>query len=276
MEFDNSTCLGDQPLGPAGFQPALKKTGAETTRAIIYARFSPRPRGSSDRSESIKTQLEICKRYCAEAGYEIVAEFSDKLVSGEHRGVDFSEIQEDRPGLWSCLKSIRRDWVLVALYRSRIARDSFLSEYIRRFLAKRGARIETVYGESIDNPSPEQQLLRSILDAVDEFERKIIGARTSISKRQKQLTGSRQSRFAPYGWKINGDGKRHPKTGCPCEMVKDDKEQEILKWIKEFMDCNSKWRDVARSLNEAGLMRRNGLPWKSNTVMQVGRKILAK
>ena len=52
----------------------------EKKKAIVYSRFSPRK--NSDSCESIESQLDFCRRWCAENNVEIVGEFADRALSG--------------------------------------------------------------------------------------------------------------------------------------------------------------------------------------------------
>jgi len=52
----------------------------EKKKAIIYSRFSPRQ--NEDQCESIEAQFDFCRKWCKENNVEIVAEFTDRALSG--------------------------------------------------------------------------------------------------------------------------------------------------------------------------------------------------
>ena len=69
--------------------------------AVLYARFSPRP--SPDECDSVEKQLERCRAYAAGHGYTVVAEHSDKDLSGGRA--------DNRPGLQDAIALASTDLV---------------------------------------------------------------------------------------------------------------------------------------------------------------------
>ena len=72
-------------------------------RAAIYARYS----SENQREASIEDQIEVCRRYAAQHGLEVVSVFDDKAISGSDR---------NRPGFQALLTAARKrqfDLVLV-------------------------------------------------------------------------------------------------------------------------------------------------------------------
>ena len=65
-------------------------------RAAIYARYS----SENQRDESIEDQIEVCRRYAAQAGFEVTATFNDRAISGSN--------SNNRPGYQSLLQEARR------------------------------------------------------------------------------------------------------------------------------------------------------------------------
>lgn len=56
----------------------MEGKGAPGKRAVIYARFS----SHNQRDESIEIQLENCRAYCKERGFEVVEEYCDYARTG--------------------------------------------------------------------------------------------------------------------------------------------------------------------------------------------------
>ena len=139
-------------------------------KAIIYARFSPRR--NAEQCESIETQLDLCRDYCRKQGHEIIVEYDDRALSGS---------EEDRPGLWNAIEALKRDYVLVVYRLDRLARSMYLSYLIEQAVKKRGAKIVSICGEGTWQDNPEDELVRRILQALAEYERKVIAARTKAA-----------------------------------------------------------------------------------------------
>ena len=220
------------------------------TTAIIYARFSPRP--DADESDSCEKQKEICEVYCQKHGYEIGGYFEDRGISGS---------DEDRPGLWAAIDSLKRGYVLVVRWRSRLARSAYLEETLERAAGKRSCRIEAA--EEGNGQSDQDKLIRQILAAFREYERKAIAARTKAAmlryqNRDKRLMGSKP----PYGFSVvlNGNQKL---------LVEDKEEQAVLVEIRTMREDGFGARRIAKMLDRNGYKTRTGRPWNPNTIQQI-------
>src|SRR5437762_942346 len=83
------------------------------TQAVVYGRFSPRP--NPEECDSVEKQLERCRAYCTGHGYEVVAEFHDKDLSGGRA--------DNRPGLQDAIATACRQKAVLCVYSlSRLAR----------------------------------------------------------------------------------------------------------------------------------------------------------
>ena len=89
-----------------------------TTRAAIYARYS----SENQRDASIEDQIELCRRYAASQGWQVVSVFNDRAISGTTL---------ERPGYQDLLAEARRGKfdVLVVEALDRLSRK--LSEIAR-------------------------------------------------------------------------------------------------------------------------------------------------
>lgn len=231
----------------------------EVTRCVIYARYSPRPEKKI--GGTIESQLEICKNFALQQGWQIKDFFVDEGMSG-------GEI--DRPGLWDAVKTLDVSDVLLVYRLNRLARDTYLFCLIERQLEKKDCRIVSASGEGTESHSAESKLIRQILQALAEYERAIIRARIKASHARKQAAGYRISRHPPYGWKIDPND---PKKLLINEQEQEAKEEiirvwrmglsqaEIAEWISNSFD-NSQVRSsvniVYKIINEYRKLKRIG------------------
>jgi DNA invertase Pin-like site-specific DNA recombinase len=218
-------------------------------KAIIYARFSPRP--NAEESESIETQLDYGRKYCEEHGLEVAGEYSDRALSGE---------DEDRPGLWAAVDALRRGNVLVVYRLDRLARSVYLSEYIRRQVEKRKARIEAVQGGG-NGESPEETFIRQVLQAEAEYSRKVTAARTKYAMLRHQAAGRRMGSRIPYGWKQD--------PANPMLMTKDEGEQATIARIVALRKQGLTLRGIKAVLEAEGRPFRDRPTWNHTTVQKV-------
>ena len=229
-------------------------------KSIIYTRFSPRR--NADESESIETQLEYCRSYCARKKYEIAAEYEDRALSGS---------DEDRPGLWHAVEALKRGYVLVVYRLDRLARDVYLSELLQREAQKKGARIEAVEGGA-NGHTPEQQMIRQVLQAFGEYERKVTAARTRAAMLKYQKDGRRMSAKPPYGLMVDPDSPRHGKSGKPTELIECPEEQTVIGRIRELWSDGNSLREIARVLTDEGITSRKGTPLRHQQVARILRE----
>ena len=220
------------------------------THAVLYARFSPRP--DADKCQGIAVQLDLCRRYCTQRGYDVRDAFADPNRLG-------SDVK--RPGLWRAVGSLGRGDVLVVYRWDRLARGMYLSEVIRHEVHKIGARLEAVSG-AVEGDGPEVELVRQVLQAIDEYQRKITAIRTSLWMRHHQAHGRRMSRFPPYGWELDpADPKAKTLRPCPTE-------QAVVARIRELRAQGHSLRRIASALDAEGRPCR-GRPWRYQTVDRV-------
>lgn len=218
-----------------------------TTRCVVYTRFSPR-RHSED-CESCEAQAEACRAYAQAQGWEIAGEFSDRALSGA---------DEDRPGLWAALDDLGRGDVLLVYRGDRIARDVYLDEVVRRQVRKVGATVATVHGGQ-EADTPEGRMIRQVLAAFSEYERRVIAARTSAAMRRHQAAGRRMSSAPPYGWRVAADSGR---------LEHDPAEQAAMDRCREIAQQGASLRAVARQLQAEGHPCR-GKRWRHQMVAAI-------
>ena len=229
-----------------------------STKAILYARFSPRQ--NHETSESCEYQLDEMRQYADKQGWEIVGEYKDLAVSGDSL---------DRPGLWGAIEALRAGYVLVAYRLDRIARDVYLSCDIERQVKDRRARIVSVCGEGTWEETEEQRLIRRILQALAEYEKKRNAARTKAAMLSYQANGRRMSAEVPYGWMEDPDSPIHTSGSGHVGMIRNPIEQEVIDSIVTMRtELGCSLREIARRLRRADVPARRG-EWRHKTVKAI-------
>jgi site-specific DNA recombinase len=217
-------------------------------KAVIYTRWSPRP--DADTTQATQAQLTICRNHCRAKGYEVAGEFSDEDVSGD---------DDTRVGLWQAVDALRRGFVLVVADPERLARSVFLEERIHRDAASRGARIEAVMGGT-HLQGYDGQMIRQIMAAIREREKKYNADRTKARMLAHQANGRAMSKHAPLG--TSRDGKA---------LVSHDAEQAALTRIRELQAQGLTPGRIASTLNAEAVACR-GTKWHRETI----RRALAR
>jgi DNA invertase Pin-like site-specific DNA recombinase len=145
-------------------------------------------RSSKDRHDlSLDAQRRALHEHAASSGLVPVAEYSDAVESGA---------DADRPGFQRLLAALRdreRGWTgVLALDTSRIARRRHLALIFEHEAEKAGVAV--IYRSVPDTDPITGMLLRSILQAMDEWH--------SLTSRAKGLAGMAES--VRQGWRAGG------------------------------------------------------------------------
>src|SRR5438105_6493596 len=183
------------------------------TRAILYARFSPRRNEDEEKRlraerpeeerDSISKQLARCQEFCKKRGWRVASQHTDEALSGA---------EEDRPGHWDAVAALTKGSVLVIDKMDRLARDKYLFVMIEREVTKKRATIVSVAGEGTESNSAESELIRGIMQSLAVYQRRIIKARTAAAMRRHQANGRRMGRAdrCPYGSHVPPPGPDRP------------------------------------------------------------------
>ena len=178
------------------------------------------------------------------AGAEVV-EYSDMGVSG-------ATPLYKRQGLSTLIEELNADDVVIAYDNSRFARDIMVSLSVETEVNRKGAVLIATTGSNGD--SPEDVLMRRILNSFSEFERKKINERTKRALAEKKSQGFILGN-APYGMKISDDRR---------SFVEINEEQQVIKIVKDLRSTGNTWEKVAGNLNSMGYTNRRGNKWNTN------------
>lgn len=162
-----------------------------TETAALYLR------SSKDRSDvSIDAQRRQLTEFAAERGLRVVTEFADAVESGK---------DDDRPGFQQMLRALRdpgRGWATVlALDTSRIARRRHIAIVFEEMEAKR-AGVRVLYKSLPESDPITEMLLKSILQAMDEWHSLTSKAKGLAGMTENVRQGFRAGGRAPIGYRL--------------------------------------------------------------------------
>lgn len=224
----------------------------ETVKVVAYVRYSPRP-GSSD--ARLANQFGDIRRYCAAKNYKIVGVFKDRMKSGSNM---------DRPGFIAAMKACPTGGRLVVRSLDRISREVIDLCVIEDQLKKKKARIETVDGTGNED-SPTAKLVRTLLTAINQYQRELSAHRTKSAMIRYQAAGKRVSLIPPYGFK--SDGQQFGR------LIPVESEQQAVQLIVRLRKDGTSWQGIADGLERAGVKSRapSG-KWRITTLRQIVRR----
>lgn len=204
-------------------------------KAILYARFSPRPNAAE--CDSVQKQVEELREYCRKHSITIKSEYTDEALSGG---------DADRPGLWDAIYSINKGDLLLVRSWDRLARDNYLMEVIKKDTEKRGGKIIAISQPDTCQDTPESRLIAGILSLMAEYQRQIIKARTRAMMRKHQNVAKRRMSYhTPYGYKADGKA-----------LVVNPKEMEVVNLMFDLYEKGLKENAIMLHLRENGIKSR--------------------
>ena len=223
------------------------------SKAIIYTRFSPQR--NSDESDSCEIQEGICRKYAEEHGHTVLDTLNDKDVSGK---------DEYREKLWQAIEALPKGGVLIVFKRDRLARNVYLAEQINRAVELKGATIEAVSGD-VAGDGPEQVMIRQVLAAIAEYERKLIALRTSFAMKQHQIAGKRMGRYPPYRWEIDPEDS--------SLIIPVPSEQEAIAVIKILHEKGMNCHSIAIGMDRKMPERARASKWNQKLIRKIIERI---
>jgi site-specific DNA recombinase len=165
-----------------------------TIRAVTYARVSSDDRSKGGRN--LSGQLEMCREYCLQHGYEILAELAE-----DDRGASGASFELEQLSMILEMAREQQFDVLVVRELDRLSRNLAKQLIIEEELKKYGAHIEYVLGDYSD--TPEGNFMKNIRATVAEYERLKIAERNTRGRIRKVKTGSVMTHGqAPYGYRL--------------------------------------------------------------------------
>lgn len=232
-------------------------TITQIARAALYLR------SSKDRSDvSIDVQRRELQQLATDRGFAIVTEFSDVVESGK------DELRDGFQKLLAAVRNKRRGWdTLLILDTSRLARRRHISLVFEEVEARKyGVRV--VYKSLPDSDPITEMLLKSILQAMDEWH--------SLTSKQKGLAGMaenvkkgfRAGGRAPIGYQLEYIETGAVRDGAPVKksrlIISDDAGR-----VKLFLKLRAQGMKRPRASEESGLKSSTsslvGIEWNALT-----------
>ena len=163
-------------------------------QAVSYLRCSGLGQADGDTWDR---QLAAIEKYAKQHGLELVDEFRDAGVSG-------AKDLDSRPGLAALIDRIESNGVRIVLVENatRLARDLMVSEVILQQLTTLGCKViaaDSGTDLSADTDDPTRRLIRQVLGAVAEFDRRVTVMKLRAARERKRSRGERCEGRKPFG-----------------------------------------------------------------------------
>jgi DNA invertase Pin-like site-specific DNA recombinase len=220
-------------------------------KLIAYLRVSTDKQAED--GYGLDVQRADCIAYARAHHHKIVRWLTDEGVSGSN-GLD-SRVA--LPDALAALKAGDGDGLLIPKL-DRLSRDMLLQEQLLREVWIMGREVLSCLGSEQnlrDDPEdPGREMLRQILGAVHQYERKMIVLRLRKGRAAKAAKGGFAYGSPPYGWRAH-DG----------ELERDEAEQQVVARMLGMRSAGASYAHIATSLNDDGIASRHGR-WHAQTV----------
>lgn len=215
-------------------------------QAIGYIRVSTE--SQVDEGVSLEAQKVKIQSWCDLNDYELVAIYEDAGISGKS--------MNKRAGLQDALNLIKPDMALVVYSLSRLARSTKDCIDIAEQLKVNKCDMVSLT-EKIDTSSAMGEFFFTLIAALGQMERKLIGERTKSALAHKKAIGEKYAPV-PFGYR-EVDGK--------LQAVK--KETELVAEIISKRQAGETLQAIAAWLNGQGIIGKQGGKWYASSVSYV-------
>lgn len=226
----------------------IKKKINKQPGVVIYARFSPRK--EAENCESNINQIAEATKWATEKGMPIKGIFQDDSIHGDD--------MKNCKGLFAAIDELQTGDILLIRSWDRLSRDLRKNETIVYEVNRKGASIYAISQKETCSPTPEGNFIRQVLACTAAYQKALIGIRTSIGMKRRQLQGDKMSSNPPYGFKFAGK-KLKP---IPEEI-------ELVKTIEALHNQGLSIYQITSALKQLGKKTRTDKPFHYQQVKNI-------
>jgi DNA invertase Pin-like site-specific DNA recombinase len=210
---------------------------------------------------SIDAQRRALQEMAEARGIAIVAEFSDAVESGK---------DSDRPGFQSMLRALkdpRRGWdTILVLDTARIARRRHLAIIFEESECKK-AGVRVLYKSLPESDPITEMLLKSILQAMDEWHSLTSRAKGLAGMSENVRQGFRAGGIAPKGYRLESIDTGTVREGQAVTKSKLIPSDDAL-MVRAYLQAR------ARGTPRASALKQTGQDWPATTLLSIERNAL--
>jgi len=221
-------------------------------KAIGYIRVSTEQQ--ADEGVSLAAQRAKITAWCALNDYELVAIYEDAGISGK--------TVSKRPQLQAALSEMKKGMALVVYSLSRLARSTKNCIEIADELKATGSDLVSLT-EKIDTSSAMGEFFFTLIAALGQMERKVIGERTKAALAHKKANGEKYAPV-PFGY---------AEVNRRLEVVKH--EADLIDEIFSKRASGETLQSIALALNEQGVIGKQGGKWYASSVSCILKRAAA-
>lgn len=232
------------------------------TKVVGYVRVSTQ--GQVKDGYSLDYQVDEINNYCAKNNLELVGIYRDEGISGAK--VDEEALSIDRDGLQTMLSDLRQFDVryVVVLNTSRLWRSDIVKVLVHRELKRNEVDVLSIEqpNYSINTVDPNNFLVNSLLEILDQYQRLEIAMKLSRGRHKKAQEGKYAGGGATFGYRA----KRSQKV-----LEIDENKAEIVRQVFTIRANNPDYSlsDIAHVLNIEGYRTTQGKAFGKSQVKRI-------
>ena len=218
----------------------------QTKEAVIYTRFST----DTQTSNSTEYQLDHCRAFCKQNGYEVVDEYIDEGYSGGNA---------DRPEFQRLLRDaqVPHTWSCVVVYNlSRFSREASAEKY-EVALNDNGALLMST--KEPNDFTASGRMNRRTIYVHNAYYRENIAEHTADAMVNKALKGIHCGGIPPLGYNVNHEG----------QLAVDEDEAKLVNEIFNMYDAGMSYSQMAQKLNDDGHRTKAGRKFSKNSFSNI-------
>lgn len=217
-------------------------------KAVGYIRVSTD--GQAESGLSLEAQRAKIQAYASLKDLELVEIIEDAGISAKNL---------KRPGMQRIMEMVRKKEIdaVIILKLDRMFRNTVDALNTSQIFQKRGVALHSIT-ESLDTESAIGGFFFTLIAALGEMERKLIGERTKTALAQKRERGEKTGGNVPYGFSQEG-GK----------LVENEEEQATLQMMRQLKADGLSLQKIANKLNNDGIKAKMGGVWSRGLVFMI-------
>ena len=221
-------------------------------KAVSYCRVSHQ--SQYENGISLEAQEAKIKAMCVVHDLELV----ETIVEGGESAKSLN-----RPGMQKLIELVEKKEIdVVVIYKlDRLTRSvKDLGVLLELFEKKNVSVVSAV--ESLDSSSAAGRLVIHIMISASQWEREVIGERTSFALQHMKTQNKRVGQIN-YGYQLADDG---------VHLEENEFEQSVISKIKKLHDAGCSFNVIAAELNRQGYKTRKGGKWYHQYVSNILRQ----
>jgi DNA invertase Pin-like site-specific DNA recombinase len=219
-------------------------------KAIGYIRVSTEDQARE--GVSLDNQKSKIMTYCELKDLDLIEIIEDAGISAKNL---------NRPGVQRVLEMVRKKEVnAVVVYKlDRMFRSTEDALQTTRRFDKWGISFHSIH-ETLDTKSAMGKFFFTLVAALAEMERGIIGERTKAALAHKRANGEKTGGDVPYGYDLDETG----------HLVENEAEQKAIRLIHDLNQKGYSLREICRELEKEGHRTKTGkISWNPKTVSMI-------